>query len=213
MWLYSTPFLFFKILSKISIFPLNKKLRVEGFKKKKKFVAKLSTIGVPRLQEFVDYCNPLFQCRCSSGDDVFYRCHSCQSLGLLVPAFNIWYILGENLDFDNPLLPETLCPVFYPVDCLCLEDRMLNYKEHLSKSPCTQPDKNLIDMFVYKFSANIYLEHKHLVLYRFLYIMQEHENKKLKSCLPIAENPLSNFLAYHATCTYNPFEVILALLG
>ncbi|KAI5663874.1 hypothetical protein M9H77_23197 [Catharanthus roseus] len=39
--------------------------------------------------------------------------------------------------------------MFYSVDCSYLEERMLNFKEHLSKSPRAQPDKNWIGMFVY----------------------------------------------------------------
>ncbi|KAI5669630.1 hypothetical protein M9H77_19483 [Catharanthus roseus] len=95
------------------------------------------------------------------------------------------------MDFDNPFLPETFCPIFYSVDCSCLEDRMLNYKEHISKSPRAQPDKNWIDMFICKFPPNIYPAHKHLVLYRFLYILQEHENKVINTCVYLATTTLA----------------------
>ncbi|KAI5670897.1 hypothetical protein M9H77_11261 [Catharanthus roseus] len=94
-------------------------------------------------------------------------------------TFDICYILGENLDFDNLFPPETLYLVFYPVDCSYLEDRMLNCKEHLSKIPHLQPDKNWITMFVFKFSANICPAHKHLVLCHYLYRLQEHDNKTI----------------------------------
>ncbi|KAI5669508.1 hypothetical protein M9H77_19361 [Catharanthus roseus] len=120
-----------------------------------------------------------------------------------IRAFDICYILGENLDFDNPFLPETLCPVFYPVDCSCLENRMLNYKERLSKSPHAQPDKIWIDIFVCKFPANIYSVHKHLILYRFLYILQEHENKAIY-ILTTCHNCMifHSFLKYKRCCHY-----------
>ncbi|KAI5670974.1 hypothetical protein M9H77_11338 [Catharanthus roseus] len=59
-------------------------------------------------------------------------------------ACNIHYILWENPDFYNPFPSEILCPVFYPVHCSCLEDEVLNYKEHLSKSPHARLDKNSI---------------------------------------------------------------------
>ncbi|KAI5659112.1 hypothetical protein M9H77_27905 [Catharanthus roseus] len=92
--------------------------------------------------------------------------------------YNFFYYV-MNLDFDNLFFSETLCFVFYSVNCSCLEDRMLNYKEHLSKSPHAQPNKNWIDMFVCKFPANIYPAHKHMVLYCFLYILQEHDNNAM----------------------------------
>ncbi|KAI5648232.1 hypothetical protein M9H77_34237 [Catharanthus roseus] len=34
-------------------------------------------------------------------------------------------ILGENPDFYNPFLPETLCPVFYSTYCSSLEDEII----------------------------------------------------------------------------------------
>ncbi|KAI5658565.1 hypothetical protein M9H77_27358 [Catharanthus roseus] len=125
------------------------------------------------------------------------------SLFYYVLKFSICYILGENLDFDNLFPPEILCPVFYPVDCSCLEDRILNYKEHFSKSSNAELDKNWIDMFVSKFSANIYSSHKHLVLYRFLYILQEYENKAIY-ILAIYRNCMifNSFLIYKHCCWY-----------
>ncbi|KAI5666228.1 hypothetical protein M9H77_16081 [Catharanthus roseus] len=60
-------------------------------------------------------------------------------------ACDIYYILGENPDFYNPF-PLTLYHVFYPVHCSCLEDEMLNYNKHISKSPHARPDKNSIDV-------------------------------------------------------------------
>ncbi|KAI5657055.1 hypothetical protein M9H77_25848 [Catharanthus roseus] len=108
-----------------------------------------------------------------------------------VLAFDICYILGENLDFDYPFPSKTFV-------------RRLNYKEHFSKSPHAQPDKNWIDMFVCKFSQYIYPAHKHLVLYRFFYILQEHENKAMY-ILAIYRNRMisHSFLKYKRCCPFH----------
>ncbi|KAI5653758.1 hypothetical protein M9H77_30945 [Catharanthus roseus] len=120
-----------------------------------------------------------------------------------VLAFGICYVLGENLDFDNQFLPETLYPVFYPVDCSYLEDRMLNYKEHLSKSPHAQPYKNWIGMSACKFPANIYPAHKHLIMYPFLYVLQVHENKSMYILTIYYNNMIFySFLMYKHCCWF-----------
>ncbi|KAI5667917.1 hypothetical protein M9H77_17770 [Catharanthus roseus] len=102
---------------------------------------------------------------------------------------------------------------------------MLNYKEHLSKSSHARPDENSIGMFFCTFRTNIYLAHKYLLSYHFLYKLQEHDNKamyiltiyqwsfSLSSSLPVGYNIDSSsntICAIAVTCSeifmyVNPF--------
>ncbi|KAI5675342.1 hypothetical protein M9H77_06292 [Catharanthus roseus] len=57
--------------------------------------------------------------------------------------------LGENPDFYNLFPPKIACPVSYPIPYSCLDDKMLNYKEHLSKSSHSRPDENSLGVVLH----------------------------------------------------------------